>query len=100
MQVETVKLYPTPQNAQCQGDNMPWRTVASYLNNLVEALPENERGSVKVSGLGNITLSFEHQLTEVEVMQGRLDKIRNFLIGAPRDGLTPEAVAHLQALVG
>ena len=97
--IKTITLYPSTQNFQRSNDRVvPLSWALSYLKNLYEQIPANERESAEISWAPKIT--YEHQLSELEVMQERQQRVREWLAGLPRDGADEDAIKRLRTILG
>jgi len=99
---QTLKLYPSPKNFQYPDlAPLPWRTFRAYIDRLVDDVPADERETVKIdrSGVG-ITITYEHTLTDAEIMEERRQKAIAWVQSLPRELAERDEIKALKAIIG
>lgn len=95
-----VRLYPSEQNFQKTNDDVVGLSWAiAYLNSLNNQIPTEERASAIVSGWKGVCVNYTHTLTEQQVLKMKLDRVKEVVANAPREGLTAEDIAKLMAIL-
>jgi len=99
---QTLKLYPSPTNFQhADSGPMPWKQFRSYIDRIIDSVPLEERESVKIdrSGAG-VTITYEHTLTDAEIMEERRLKAIAWVQSLPRELAERDEIAKLKAIIG
>jgi len=99
---QTVILYPSPKNFQYPDlGPMPWRQFRSYIDKCCDAVPEDERESVRIDRSGKgVVITYEHTLTDAEVMEQRRQQAIAWVQALPRELAEREEIAKLKAIIG
>ena len=98
---QTLKLYPSPKNFQYPDlAPLPWRTFRAYIDRLVDDVPADERDSVKIDRGAGVTITYEHTLTDAEIMEERRLKAIAWVQSLPRELAEHEEIAKLKAIIG
>jgi hypothetical protein len=102
---QTLTLYPSQKNFQhADLGPMPWAQFRAYIDGLVDRLPLDERETVRFnrsppSGRG-IQITYEHALTDAEIMEDRRQKAIAWAQSLPRDLAEREEIKALKAIIG
>ena len=98
---QTLKLYPSPTNFQYADPGpMPWRQFRSYIDKIIDSVPADERDSVKIDRSAGVTITYEHTLTDAEIMEERRLKAIAWVQSLPRELAEHEEIAKLKAIIG
>lgn len=91
------KLYPSEQHSQLtEHDDVDAGQAANYVLNIIKmATARSDAGPVRLRGWQGISLHQERTLTPLEDAQAKLEAIRQALLGAGREPMSPEAVASI-----
>ena len=99
---QTLKLYPSPTNFQYPDlGPMSWWQFRSYIDKCCSNVPEGERDSVKIdrSGVG-VTITYEHTLTDAEIMEERRLKAIAWVQSLPRELAERDEIKALRTIIG
>lgn len=95
-----VRLYPSEQNFQKTNDDVvPLSWAIAYLNSLNNQIPPEERVTATITGWKGVRVNYVHTLTEQQVLKLKLDRVKEVVANAPRQGLTAEDIAKLMAIL-
>lgn len=93
--IQYVKLYPIEKNPLISEGDVSLTKYIAHLTRLRDALPKDQVDDAVVKGHQAVEVGCHRQLTELEVLQARLEAIRQAALGAGRDPLAEQVLALL-----
>lgn len=94
MSTHVLQIYPSPANCQhTNDDEIDFHTAAVMLSAIVDALPEEERKTARITGWLGLRLVVDHVDSPAEVAAKREAIITDMMYAGARDGLTKDQLA-------
>lgn len=90
-QIRHVKIYPTPDNCQLANtDVVKVSQAIAYLAQITKNIPTAE-----LRGWAGVTVQADVEVSDLQVMQERIDSLKALLLVGSRDGFTADQVKDI-----
>lgn len=90
-QIRHVKIYPSTTNFQLTNtDVVPVSQALAYIASITKSMPTAE-----IRGWGSLTIQADVEISDLQLMQEKVDLLRSLLVEGASKGFTPDEVKQI-----